>query len=181
MRGLVDAQRLADFMRILGREARSECRAYLTGGASAVLLQWRASTIDVDVKFEPEADDVLRAIPELKERLSINVELASPGDFIPELPDWRERSPSIVREGKLTFHHYDFYSQALSKIERRHARDVKDVSQMYERGLIDSDRLVDLFTAIEPELYRYPALDPGTFRRAVEETVERLARGKPMG
>src|SRR2546422_10047243 len=86
MRRLVDADRLRRLMRALGKEARSEARVYLTGGASAVLLGWRGSTIDVDLKIEPEQDEVLRAIPELKDRLEVNVELASPGDFLPELP-----------------------------------------------------------------------------------------------
>jgi len=114
-------------MRALGRQTQSAARVYLTGGSSAVLFDWRPSTIDIDLKLEPEADDVLRAIPGLKETLSINVELASPGDFIPELPGWRDRSPWIAREGALNSHHYDFYSQALAKIERRHAHDVEDV------------------------------------------------------
>lgn len=176
MRRLVDAERLASFMRALGQHVRMPGRVYLTGGSSAVLIGWRASTIDVDAKIEPENDDILRAIPELKERLSINVELASPGDFIPELPDWRDRSPSIVREGSLAFHHYDFYAQALAKIERRHAQDLPDVRAMYERKLISSDRLLELYAAIEPELFRYPSVDPRSFRRAVEETARTFQR-----
>jgi hypothetical protein len=162
-------------MRALGKEARSEARVYLTGGASAVLLGWRGSTIDVDLKIEPEQDEVLRAIPELKDRLEVNVELASPGDFMPELPGWRDRSPFITREGNLFFHHYDFYGQALSKLERRHARDVDDVTQMHSRRLIDPTRLLELFAAIEPQLYRYPAIDPRSFRNVVKETAARLA------
>jgi len=149
---------------------------YLTGGASAVLLEWRQSTIDVDLKIEPERDEVLRAIPQLKDRLELNVELASPGDFIPELPGWRDRSLFIVREGNLFFHHYDFYSQALSKLERRHARDLDDVIQMHARGLIDPARLREFFAAIEPQLYRYPAIDPRAFRAAVEESAAHLGR-----
>src|SRR4029450_3378118 len=65
-------------------------RAFLTGGATAVLHGWRASTIDVDVVFRPESDALLRAIPALKEGLELNVELASPAHFIPELPGWEE-------------------------------------------------------------------------------------------
>lgn len=83
MRQLADADRIRWFMRALGREASSEVRCYFTGGATAVLLGWRRSTIDVDLKLVPEADEVLRAIPRLKEELRINVELASPLDFIP--------------------------------------------------------------------------------------------------
>ncbi len=176
MRRLADADRIRRLMQALGKEARAESRVYLTGGASAVLLDWRGTTIDVDMKIEPERDEVLRAIPELKNRLEVNVELASPADFIPELPGWRDRSPFIVREGNLFFHHYDFFAQALSKLERRHARDVEDVIQMHARGLIDPPRLLEFFAAIEPQLYRYPAVDPRAFRAAVEEMAGRLAR-----
>ena len=119
MRRLVDRQRLMGLLTALGKEARAAGRVYLTGGASAVLFDWRSSTIDVDLKFEPERDEVLRVIPEIKEAPEVNIELghSSPGDFIPELPGWRDRSRYIVREGWLDFHHYDFYAQALSKLE----------------------------------------------------------------
>jgi len=174
MRGLVDRDRLTRFMRALGRAARAPARVYLTGGASAVLLEWRAGTIDVDLEIRPESDEILRAIPRLKEELEINVELASPGHFIPELPGWEERSPFIVREGSLSFHHYAFYAQALSKIERGHVRDIVDVREMHARGLIDPNKLRDLFAVIEPQIYRYPALSARTFREAVDRTVKAL-------
>jgi hypothetical protein len=38
-------------------------------------------------------------------------------------------------------------------------------------GLVDRSKLMDYFEAIEPELYRYPAVDPKTFRRAVHEVA----------
>ena len=178
MRGLVDADRIRRLMQALGRAAHAESRVYLTGGASAVLLAWRGSTIDVDIKIEPERDEVLRAIPDLKEKLQVNVELASPGDFIPELPAWRDRSPFIAREGNLFFHHYDFYAQALSKLERRHARDVQDVIEMHARRLVEPHKLREMFAAIEPQLYRYPAIDPRRFRAAVEEMAARLSNSE---
>jgi len=86
MRRLVDRERLLRFMRELGRRAFAEARIYFTGGASAVILEWREMTIDVDLEVRPESDEILRAIPRLKEELEINVELASPGHFIPERP-----------------------------------------------------------------------------------------------
>ena len=171
MRRLIDRERLCSVMAALGRAARSEARVYLTGGASAVLLEWRGSTIDVDVEIRPESDEILRAIPEIKERLNVNVELASPGHFIPELPGWEERSPFIAREGRVWFHHYDFYAQALSKIERSHERDIRDVDEMFRRNLIAPDRLMGLFETIEPQLYRYPAIDPKAFRRDLERAI----------
>ena len=175
MRRLVDRERLLRFMRALGAGAHSAVRVYLTGGSSAVLLEWRSSTVDVDVEIRPESDEILRAIPRLKEELEINVELASPGHFIPELPEWEARSPFISREGAVSFHHYDFYAQALSKIERGHARDLVDVREMHARKLIDTGLLLKFFEAIEPELFRYPAITPRIFRSEVEKTVRNLS------
>ena len=174
MRRLIDRNRLQILMAELGRAARSESRVYLTGGASAVLFDWRASTIDVDLEIRPEADEVLRAIPAIKESLQINVELASPGHFIPELPGWEERSRFIARHGSLSFYHYDFYAQALAKIERGHDRDRVDVGAMFTRHLIEASRLLTLFNAIEPDLYRYPAINPARFRLAVDEAIATL-------
>ena len=171
MREEVDAQRIELFMKKLGRAARESARVYLVGGSTAVLLGWRASTIDVDIKLVPEANSILMAVPELKEQLRINIELAAPDDFIPELPGWHERSPFIVREGTIDFFHYDFYSQALSKIERGHTLDRQDVRTMLATGLIKPERLLQLFSDIEPQLYRYPAIDPSSFRREVEKVV----------
>ena len=170
MRRPVDAGHVRHFMRAL---AEREIRVYLTGGASAVLLGFRLSTIDIDVKIEPDSDRLWRTLPRLKAELELNIELTSPGDFIPELPHWRERSPLIAQEGPLSFFHYDFYAQALSKIERSHAQDLEDVHQMLARHLVEPPELRLLFAEIEPNLYRFPAIDPRTFRRAVEEVLGR--------
>jgi hypothetical protein len=171
MRRPLDRERVLRFMRALGAEAESETRLFFTGGATAVLLGWRPSTIDLDIKLEPETDRLLRAIPALKESLEMNVELASPGDFIPELPGWRDRSAFIAREGKLSCYHYDLAAQALAKIERGHAQDLDDVAQMLARGLVGRQELQERFAEIEPQLHRYPAIDPASFRRAVKRAI----------
>jgi len=177
MRRPVDADRVRRFMRSLGEASGhaggpgENVRIFLTGGATAVLLGFRASTIDIDLEVEPDSDQVWREVPRLKEELEINVEPASPTDFIPELPGWRERSAFIAREGRLSFFHYDLYAQALAKIERGHEQDIADVGEMLARGLIDRAAVLRYFEQIEPALYRYPAIDPPSFRRAVEELV----------
>ncbi|MGH9748794.1 MAG: DUF6036 family nucleotidyltransferase [Candidatus Polarisedimenticolia bacterium] len=168
LRTLSDAARIHAFMEAVGQAARKELRLYFTEGATAVLNGWRATTIDVDILMMPEDDRVFREIPKLKERLEINVELASPANFIPEIPGWQERSAFIERRGKVSVHHHDLYAQALAKIERGHAQDGTDVEEMIRRGLVDRGRLLNYFELIEPRLYRYPAIDPATFRRAVE-------------
>ena len=168
MRALADIDRIRRFMEALATHAREDARVYFTGGATAVLSGWRHSTIDVDVKLVPEQDALLRAIPSLKDSLQLNVELASPADFIPVPPGWEARSPFIAQHGRLSFHHFDLYSQALAKAERGHAQDVVDVREMLRRGLVDRGRALEYFGLIEAELYRYPAIDPAAFRRAAE-------------
>lgn len=169
MRALADRDRIERFMRALGREAGAETHVYFTGGATAVLFGWRASTIDVDLKIVPEHDRLLRAIPALKETLQINVELAAPIDFIPVTPGWEDRSPFITREGLVSFHHFDLVAQALAKIERSHEQDLADVRELVSRGLVDPAAAIACFEAIRPQLYRYPAIDPESFRRAVRD------------
>lgn len=69
MRPPVDESGIRSLARELARVVRTPVRLYLTGGSTAVIEGWRPSTVDVDLRFEPEADDLLRALPALKERL----------------------------------------------------------------------------------------------------------------
>ncbi len=172
MRRLIDGPRLRQFMRELGRQATGPTVIYLTGGATAVLEGWRQATIDIDLKLDPERDELLRAMPELKERLEINIELASPADFIPTPAGWELRSAFVGMEGQVAFYNFDPYSQALSKLERGHEKDLTDVRELVLRGLVEPSQLRRMFEAIEPELYRFPALDRTSFRRAVWEFTE---------
>lgn len=172
-----DAARIEKFLKAIGQEAEEEVRIYMTGGATAVLYGWRASTKDIDIKIVPESDRILRALPRLKEDLEVNVELAAPDDFIPPVPGWEERSPFVAREGRASIHHYDLIAQALSKLERGHAQDLEDAREMARRGLIRLPDLLRWFQGIEPRLYRYPAIDPPSFRRAVEEFVSEPGLG----
>jgi hypothetical protein len=169
MRELADSTRIEQFMRELGRAVDVDGRVYLTGGATAVLQGWRDTTVDVDIKLIPDRDAILREIPRLKEKLNLNVELAAPSDFIPLPQGWEDRSPLIRREGKLSFHHFDPVAQALSKAERGHDQDIRDVEEMIRAGLVNPAEALIQFEAIESELYRFPAIDPASFRKAVED------------
>jgi hypothetical protein len=178
MREPLTAESLDVFIKALGAVARTTGRVYLVGGASAVLLGWREATIDVDLKIVPETDELLRSFPRLKEQLHLNIELASPEDFIPALPGWQDRSRFIRQEGKLAFYHYDFYAQALAKIERSHENDLIDVKHIIESGLVQPRRLLELFATIENQIHRYPALDARKFRTSVEQVVREYDSGE---
>jgi hypothetical protein len=171
VRQLASADRVLALMQALGGSG-AQGRVYLAGGATAVLFGWRASTLDVDLRPVPDNDQLLRAIPQIKEQLQVNVELAWPGDFIPLPNGWQDRSIFIRREGRLDFYHLDPYSQALAKLERGHRRDEEDVRSMLTDGLIETAGLEQRLTEIESELYRFPAIDPASFRRRVEALRE---------
>lgn len=172
MRDAADAKRIVDLARELGRAVAPGTRMYLTGGATAVLEGWRESTADIDVRFEPDSDTALSRIAEIKEQLAVNVELASPLDFLPELEGWRERSRFRFREGNLEVFDFDPYSQALSKLERGFELDLADVRSMVSSGQVEPAKLRKLLAGIESELYRFPAVDPASLREAVEALGE---------
>jgi len=165
-------------MQVLGREAQGSGCIYFTGGASALLVGWRSSTVDVDIRLDPEPSGIFQAIAKLKQDLNINIELASPQDFLPPLPGWRDRSVFIGKRGSIFFYHYDFVSQALSKLSRGFDRDIKDVEAMYAQNLFSLADLRDGFDVIELELIRFPALNPNALRRRVESFIEQKSKHK---
>jgi hypothetical protein len=173
VRTAADAERIAQLARELGRVVPPGSRMYLTGGATAVLEGWRESTVDVDVRFEPDSDAALSRIRDLKEELDLNVELASPLDFLPPLPGWQERSRFRLREGNLEVFDFDPYSQAMSKLTRGFDLDLADVRSMVESGQVEPTKLRELLEAIEPELFRFPAVDPPSLRAAAEALSDR--------
>ena len=172
MREALDRNRLKAFLKDLALSAREPTRLYLTGGASMLLRGLRDSTVDIDMTLDPERDETLRSMVELKERLNLNVELVSPAHFVPALPGWRDRCEFADQYGPLAVHHFDPYTQALSKLERGHQRDQRDVAALVAAGLVDPRKLQALFQDVEGELFRYPAIEPSSLRRAVEQLAE---------
>ena len=172
MREPVTAQKIERLMEAFARAADARLDIYFVGGTTAVLQGWRDSTIDVDFVTRPENESLERALPLLKDQLSVNLEMASPIDFIPVPAGWEDRSPLIRQIGSVVFRHFDLYAQALAKIERGHERDIVDVSEMLGRGLVDKEGLAAYFARVEAQLYRFPAIDAPTFRRSVEQVVK---------
>ncbi len=173
MREKVSIEKLHQFMQELAATAQGPGKVYFTGGTTALLLGFRQQTIDIDLKLDPEPAGVFEAIASLKNRLNLNVELASPDNFIPAPPDWRERSRHIATLGRLEFFHYDFSLQALAKLERGHTQDLADVADLLSRGYVTVDELRKRFSQIAAALIRYPAIDPAQFRRKVEDFLNR--------
>ncbi|WP_373536823.1 hypothetical protein [Microcoleus sp.] len=47
-------------MEALGKEASGSGCIYFTGGASALLIGWRNSTVDIDIRLDPEPSGILK-------------------------------------------------------------------------------------------------------------------------
>ena len=112
MRSAANREKLQAFVEGIGRRATSPGRIYLVGGSSSLLLGIRDQTIDIDLKLDPEPGGVFEAIARLKEGLDLNIELASPDQFVPPMRGWRERSEFVGRYGLVDVFHFDFYTQA---------------------------------------------------------------------
>ena len=156
----------------IGGRAEGPGRVYLVGGSTAVLIGWRETTVDVDLKLDPEPSGVFEAIAVLKDELDVNIELSSPDQFLPPLPGWRERSRFIARHGQVDFYHYDFYGQALAKIERGHGTDISDVLAMAKLGLIDFPELLRLFEGVTNSLLRYPGVSEASVRAKLAAMIQ---------
>jgi hypothetical protein len=164
-------------MKELATKAKGPGKVYFTGGATALLLGLREQTIDIDLKLEPEPAGVFEAIADLKNRLDLNIELASPDDFIPAPKDWQERSVPIASIGQLHYFHYDFTMQALAKLERGHDQDLQDVGRLMQHGHVTTDGIRRTFAEIEPAMIRYPAIEPTLFRQKVDLFLSAIESG----
>lgn len=89
----------------------------------------------------------------------LNIELASPDDFIPALPGWQDRSEAIGRFGPVEVFHMDFYSQALSKIQRGNDKGLADAHGPVNAGKVDLAQLQEFNKQIRSQFVRYPAID----------------------
>ncbi len=167
MRPNVDKQHIEQFLKNLGRSYRKPGRVYLVGGAALVHAGVRpGATQDIDLEIRADDEDELsEAIRQLKDSMKINVEFASPADYIPLPPQWEMHTRYIGRYGSLDAFYFDFYSIALSKIQRASTRDINDVRLLLQQSYIDLQGLDDTYQAVLPQVGKRPynRLDPKQF------------------
>lgn len=167
MREPLTRDKLYGVLRELARSARSPRRVYLLGGATAVELEWRSTTIDVDLSADH--DDVFRDVQDIKERLNVNIEFARPEDFVPPLRGSSRRHVHFETIGRVSFYHYDPYAQTLSKVVRGFERDIEDANDFVRSGLVEPGKLRTLVASIRSSTYaKYPALSKQDVEKAVE-------------
>jgi hypothetical protein len=182
MRPPIDRLRVHYFLVKLGIEFRHPARLYLVGGTTLVYEGLREQSLDIDISYEVADEheaDFAQVIRRLKDELQINVEQASPGDFIPLPSGWKERAKHVGRFGQVDVFHFDLYSTALSKIERGREGDYQDVLALLRAGQIDLSELREAFDNIMPRVERESLKrNPDRFRRNFA-VVERLLAEAP--
>jgi hypothetical protein len=139
----------------LGADFRGAGRIYLVGGTSIVFEKLRQQTLDIDVviDIEPQALALfIEAVRDLMVELDVNVEEASPGDFIPLPSGYATRHVYVGRFGQLDVYHFDLYSAALSKIARGREQDYQDVLALLKAQRIAWPQLKAYYEEILPQL-----------------------------
>ena len=155
LRQPVSRVEIEDFLRRLGADFKGSGRVYLVGGASIVFEKLRQQTLDIDVVYEI-APQLLTAfissVRDLMLELDVNVEEASPGDFIPLPAGYADRHEYIGHFGQLDIFHFDLYSVALSKTSRGREQDYQDVLALLRRQRVEWQKLKVYFQEILPQI-----------------------------
>ncbi len=168
MRPKVDKARVEDFLKNLGRNFRKAGRLYLVGGAALVHSGVRpGSTVDIVIEISGENEgEMIDAIQRLIQQMNINIEFASPRDFMPLPKHWLTQSRYIGRYGTVDVFYFDFYSIALSKMQRGSDLDLNDVKLLLQQGMITLEGLdqayKEVFAQLKETSYR-KKLNPQQF------------------
>lgn len=170
MRDNSGLKQINKFITNVGELVKVPLTVYLSGGATAVMFDIRETTIDVDIKFEPEEMQMYKAIQVLKEKLNMNIELASPLDFIPALPQWKERSIFITANNKVSFYHLDLYSQVIAKVQRGWKKDLTDAEGFMNNNL-DKNTLKKLFLSVKSDFIKFPAVNVNELEKKLNSFI----------
>lgn len=181
MRPAVDKDEIERFLRTFGQQYRKSGRLYIAGGAALVhagIRSGRTQGIDIEVTD----GDMLVTIDQLKHRLHLNIEIASPKDFMPVPTQWEAMSHYVGRYGDIEVFYFDFYSIALSKIDRGTTRDLQDVQLLVQQKAIDLPPLDGAFQDVMSQVQtpqgrmRYPRFDPTAFSARYQIIRQQLAQ-----
>jgi len=163
----VDKRVIEAFLQQLGRTFRKPGRLYLVGSAALIHAGLRpgfTQGIDIQVSGANEAELIVD-VQRLIQQMQINVEFASPADFIPLPSGWEMHAQYVGRYGEVDVFYFDFYSIALSKIERGNTRDIEDVKLLVQQGIIKLDELDRAYQEVLAQLGKgkYPRVTPQRF------------------
>lgn len=145
-------------------------RMYLAGGAVLVHKGIRSGqTLDINLQVTVDPANLVGEIARLKQRLDINIEFASPGDFMPLPAQWEARSEFVKRYGQVDVFYFDWYSLVLSKIQRSSRQDLIDIQLLVSQGFVETIELELFYQEVlnkigePPVVGRFPNLSRQQF------------------
>jgi hypothetical protein len=150
---------------------RRPVRLYLVGGSVMIDLGLRSSTLDID--YVADADDpgamteLEEAIRTLKNELDVNVEAASPADFLPIPTSALGESRFVGLYGRVSVYYYHLPSQVVAKVARGLEQDLADAERLVRAGEVEWDEIESAWRAVR-------ASPTGWLRYEPEEVEQRL-------
>lgn len=148
---------------------RRHVRFYLVGGTVLIDLGLRAATLDVADADDPMAlSDLEQAIRTLKNELDVNVEPASPADFLPIPSTALGRSRYIGRYGNVSVYYYHLASLVIAKAARGLEQDLADVERLVRAGEVE-------WQDVEETWLEVRASPTGWLRYEPDEVEQRLS------
>jgi hypothetical protein len=178
MRQRTDGTRLERFLTTLGRRLRRPVRLYLVGGSAMVALGLRGSTLDIDyvaTSDDPTAlEDLERTIRALKNELDLNVEQASPGDFLPVPRAVLDRSRFVKRYGSIDVYFYHLPTQVIAKCARGLELDLADAEQLVRTGQVEWSDVEAAWREIRTSPTGWLRYEPDEIEGRLQELRQRL-------
>jgi hypothetical protein len=166
------------FLQRLGERCSRPATLYLLGGSALCFLGSPRVTLDIDYIAEVAEEDTVRfqdLLSELAAEMHLDLEDVPLAEFIPLPPEAWERRQIVKRFNQLAVYIFDPYSIALSKIARGFEADIEDVVFMLDEGVIEFDKLEDLFEQILPQAAEADII-PQEFRSYFEELRRQVVK-----
>ena len=157
---------------------RRPIRFYLVGGSVMIDLGLRSATLDID--FAADADDPAAltelepAIVALKNELDVNVEPASPSDFLPIPAGVRDRSRFVERFGQLDVYYYDLTSLIIAKVARAYEQDLSDAELLVRSGQVSWDAVTRTWALMKVSTTGWLRYEPADIERRLDILRQRL-------
>lgn len=178
MRQSVGRQDIEHFLVEVGR-TRLPGQIYIVGGAALIHKGIRpGQTLGIDIQITSDPANLTAQIVQLKQKLNINIEFASPGDFMPLPAQWEVRSEFIRRYGQVDAFYFDWYSIALSKAQRANPQDVVDLQLLVRQHFVDLAELDVLYQDVLNKIGKppYDRLLPNLSQQRFSQNYQAIRR-----
>ena len=143
-------------------------------------LGLRGATLHIDyvaVSDDPAAlEDLERAIRGFKDELDVNVEPASPADFLPVPRSVLDRSRYVERHGQVGVYYYHLPTQVIAKAARGLELDLADAEGMIRSGAVTWNDVRATWEEIRSSPTGWLRYEPDEIERRLSALRQRLGQ-----